>query len=129
MVTDHRSLLSILKEKTSKIHQSRLTRWTDRLLPLDFKLENIACSKMRFVDYISRNRDAKLKPVSKYDAEFVVAQIDAICKAVEIFQKKRGRGGPRKNTSQTATSVKRLYKRGPIVMRMHKRVTFATKKS
>ena len=67
VVIDQRALLSIIKEKTTKTHQSRLTRWTDRLLPFDFKLEHIAGSKMGFVDYISRNPDVKAKPLSKYD--------------------------------------------------------------
>ena len=97
VVTDQRALLSIIKEKTSKIHQSRLTLWTDRLLPFDFKLEHIAGSKMGFVDYISGNPDAKTKSVSKYNEEFVVAQIDAICKTSEILKQKRGRGRPKKN--------------------------------
>ena len=97
-VTDHRALLSTVKDETSKIHQSTLTRKTDRLLPFDHKLEHLAFSKVGFVDYISRNPDAKSKPVSKYDEEFVVAQRDAICKTVEILQPKRDKGRPRKNT-------------------------------
>ena len=79
VVTDHRALLSILREKSHKIHQSSLTRWTDGLLPFDFKLEHIAGSKIRFGDYISRNPVKEAKPVSKYDEEFVVAPKDAIC--------------------------------------------------
>ena len=103
VVTDHRALISIVKEKTSKIHQSPLTRWTDRLLPFDFKLEHIAFSKVGFVDYISRNPDATSKPVSKYDGEFVVAQTDATCKTIEILQQKRGRGRPRKKICKQKT--------------------------
>ena len=34
--TDHRALLSILKDKSTKAHQSRLTRWCDRLIPFHF---------------------------------------------------------------------------------------------
>ena len=32
--TDHRALLSILKDKSTKAHQSRLTRWCNRLILL-----------------------------------------------------------------------------------------------
>ena len=40
MNTDHRSLLSIVKEQRSnKSYNSSLTRWVDRLLSFDFKIE------------------------------------------------------------------------------------------
>ena len=48
-------------------------------------------SKMGFVDHIYRNSDAEAKPASKYDEEFLVAQIDAICKTVEILQQNRSK--------------------------------------
>ena len=39
IITDHRALLSIMKEhRSNKSYNSRLTRWIDRLLPFDFKL-------------------------------------------------------------------------------------------
>ena len=50
--TDHRALLSILKDKSTKAHQSRLTRWCDRLIPFHFQIEHIPGSKMGFTDYI-----------------------------------------------------------------------------
>ena len=53
--TDHRALLSILKERSSKIHQSRLTRWYDRLIPFNFNIEHIPGTKMGLADYMSRN--------------------------------------------------------------------------
>ena len=43
---------------------------------------------MGIVDNISRNPNIEAKLVSKYAEEFVVAQIDAICKTVEILQQK-----------------------------------------
>ena len=40
--TDHRALLSIMKEhRSNKNYNSRLTRWIDRLLPFDFNIEHI----------------------------------------------------------------------------------------
>ena len=67
---------------------------------------------MGFVDYISRNPDAEAKPVSKYDEEFVVAQIDAICKTVKILKQKRGRGRPRRNILQTDHENKKDFTNG-----------------
>ena len=82
--TDHRALLSILKERSTKAHQSRLTRWCDSLIPFHFQIEHIPGSKMGLTDYISRNPNNKAKPISRYDEDFVIAQIDAIniCKPI-----------------------------------------------
>ena len=46
IITDHRALLSIMKEHTSnKTYNSGLTRWVDRLLPFDFNIEHIQARK------------------------------------------------------------------------------------
>ena len=56
IITDHRALISILKEQSSnKNYNSRLSRWADRLLPYQFKIEHLPGAKMGLVDYISRN--------------------------------------------------------------------------
>ena len=53
-ITDHRALLSIMKEHRSiKYYSSRQTRWVDRLLPFDFIIEHIPGAKMGLVDYTS----------------------------------------------------------------------------
>ena len=91
--TDHRALLSILKDKSTKSHKSRQTRWCDRLIPFHFDIEHIAGSKMGLTDYISRNPHGAAKPISMYDEDFVIAQIDAIVKAINAI---RQRGRPRK---------------------------------
>ena len=50
-ITDHRALLSIMKEnRSNKSYNSRLTRWIDRLLPFDFNIEHIPGAKMGLVD-------------------------------------------------------------------------------
>ena len=42
VVTDHRDLLSILKEhRSNKSYNSRLSRWIDRLLPYNFTIEHM----------------------------------------------------------------------------------------
>ena len=78
--TNHRALLSTLKDKSTKAHRSRLTRWCDRLIPFHFNIEHIPGSKMGLTDYISRNPHGAAKPISMYDEDFVIAQIDAIVK-------------------------------------------------
>ena len=47
---DHRAILSIIKENWINISfYSRLTRWVDRLLPIDFNIEHISFAKMGLV--------------------------------------------------------------------------------
>ena len=42
VIADHRALLSIMKEhRSNKYYNSGLTRWVDRLLPFDFKIQHI----------------------------------------------------------------------------------------
>ena len=75
-MTDHRALLSILKEhRSNKSYNSRLSRWIDRLLPYNFTIEHMTGAKMGLVDYISRNPFARAKKLSTYDEHFVVATI------------------------------------------------------
>ena len=79
VVTDHRALLSILKEhRSNKSYKSRLSRWIDRLLPDNFTIEHMPGAKMGLVDYISRNPYARAKKISTYDEHFVVATISKI---------------------------------------------------
>ena len=79
VITDHRALLSILKEHSSnKSNNNLLSRWIERLLPYNFTIEHMPGAKMGLVDYISRNPFAKAKRVSTYDEHFVVAAISII---------------------------------------------------
>ena len=79
VITDHRALLSIMKEnRSNKSYNSRLTRWVDRLLPFQFDIEHLPGAKMGLVDYISRNPSQKAKKVSAYDEEFIVAKLKLI---------------------------------------------------
>ena len=51
VVTDHRALLSILKEhRSNKSYNNRLSRWIDRLLPYNFTIEYMPGAKMGLVD-------------------------------------------------------------------------------
>ena len=79
VVTDHRALLSILKEhRSNKSYNSRLSLWRDRLLPHNFTIEQMPGAKMGLVDYISRNPYARAKKISTYDKHFFVLTISKI---------------------------------------------------
>ena len=56
VITDYRTLLCILKENCSnKSYNSQLTRWIDRLLPIQFDIEHLPGAKMGLDDYVSRH--------------------------------------------------------------------------
>ena len=101
IITDHRALLSILKEhRSNKSYNSRLSRWVDRLLPYQSKREHLPGAKMGLVDYISRNPYQPAKSISKYDEEFLVATLSLIHFDAKLFQQKH-------NTS--ANTLLKLY--------------------
>ena len=88
IITDHRALLSILKEhRSNKTYNSRLSRWVDRLLPYQFKIEHLPGAKMGLVDYISRKPYKPAKSISKYDEEFLVATLSRIHTDAKLLQK------------------------------------------
>ena len=87
VITDHCALLSITKEnRSNKSYNSRLTRWTDRLLPFQFDIEHLPGAKMGFVDYISRHPSQKAKKVSAYDEEFIVAKLKLISTSINSLE-------------------------------------------
>ena len=116
--TYHRALLSILKERSTKAHQSRLTRWCDRLIPFHFQIEHIPGSKMGLTDYISRNPNNKAKPISRYDEDFVIAQIDAIKQTIYAI---RQRGRPRKTDKLESSNDSKALTTKPKIKRQRGR--------
>ena len=89
IITDHRALLSILKEhRLNKSYNSRLSRWVDHLLPYQFKIEHLPGAQMGVVDYISRNPYQPAKSISKYDEEFSVATLSSIHSDAKLLQQK-----------------------------------------
>ena len=89
IITDHRALLSILKEhRSNKSYNSRLSRWVDRLLPYQFKIEYLPGARMGLVDYKSRNPYQPAKSISKYDEEFLVATLSSIHSDAKLLQQK-----------------------------------------
>ena len=55
VLTDHKAIISALSENYSyKSYQSRLSRWTDWLLPFDFEFIHVPGVTLGIVDYLSR---------------------------------------------------------------------------
>ena len=101
VITDHRALLSNLKEHGSnKSYNSGLSRWVDRLLPYQFSIEHLPGAKMGLVDYISRNPYQPAKSVSKYDEEFLVETLSSIHSDAQLLQRKH---------NLSANSLHKLY--------------------
>ena len=102
--TDHRALLSILKEHNSnKSYNSRLSRWIDRLLPYNFTIEHMPGAKMGLVDYICRNPIAETRKFSTYDEDFVVATISKIRDSMKhLIQNKQ-------NTTQKLSGILKVH--------------------
>ena len=89
IITDHRVLLSILKEhRSNKSYNSHLSRWADRLLPYQFKIEHLPGAKMGLNDYISSNSYQPAKSISKYDEEFLVTTLSRIHNDAKSLQQK-----------------------------------------
>ena len=62
VITDHRALLSILKEnRSNKSYSSHLTCGIDKLLPFQFDTEHLPGAKMEIMDFISRHPSRKVK--------------------------------------------------------------------
>ena len=86
VITDHKALLSIMREKRSnKSYNSRLTRWVDRLLPFDFSIDHLPGTKMGLVDYISRDPHQQAANISTYEEQFIVAKLDVIKRSAKRF--------------------------------------------
>ena len=87
VITDHRSLLSTMKEnRSNKSYNSRLTRCVDRLLPFQFDIEHLPGAKMGLVDYISRHLSQKAEKVAAYDEEFIVAKLKLISTSINALE-------------------------------------------
>ena len=90
VITGHKALLSALSPNHgNKTYHSRLTRWVDRLLPFNFTSKHLAGKDMGFTDFISRISSEKALPISHYDKEFVVANINQINKSINPSEKQR----------------------------------------
>ena len=79
-VTHHKVFLSALNANHgNKTMPSRLIRWVDRLLLINFKLRHISGKKWDLPIFYRKNPSSgKTLPQSTYDNEFVVATINKI---------------------------------------------------
>ena len=76
VILDHKALVTLLNSspKGNKTFFSRVTRWYDRLVPYDFKVEHRQVSKMGVAGYLSRFPSAEAPETSHYDEIFTVAK-------------------------------------------------------
>ena len=61
----------------------------DRLLPFYFTIKHLAGKDVGLTDLISRIPSGKTLPISIYDEEFVVAEINKINKSINPSEKQR----------------------------------------
>ena len=86
ILTDHKAIISALKtNRGNKTHQSRLTRWADRLLPFDFDIFHISGCKLGIVDYLSRFPTFEAPRPSSFDEQYVVKCINRFFDACEFL--------------------------------------------
>ena len=93
-ILDHKALLTLLNSspKGNKTFFSQSTRWYDRLVPDEFKVEHRQGSKMGMADYLSRFPSAEAPETSHYDESFNVAKIKRIYAALNPKDKIQPRG-------------------------------------
>ena len=86
ILTDHKAIISALKtNRGNKTHQSRLTRWVDRLLPFDFDIFHISGGKLGIVDYLSRCPTFEAPRPSNFDEQYVVKCISRFFDACDFL--------------------------------------------
>ena len=86
VLTDHKAIISALKtNRGNKTHQSRLTRWADRLLPFDFDVFHISGCKLGIVDYLSHFPTFEAPRPSCFDEQYVVKCISRFFDACDYL--------------------------------------------
>ena len=86
VLTDHKAIILALKTNRGiKTHQSRLTRWADRLLPFDFDIFHISGCKLGIVDYLSRFPTFEAPRPSSFDEQYVVKCISRFFDACDYL--------------------------------------------
>ena len=118
IVTDHKALISLLNgnNKKNKTMFSRLTRWLDRLIPFDFRIEHKPGAKIGLADYLSRHPSREATPISTYDNMFTVAKINLIRTTLGFSDSNTSRGYKSSNykskgphiTAESQQSINRL---------------------
>ena len=68
--------------KKNKTMFRRLTRWLDRLIPLNFEVEHMPVVKIGLAEYHLRHPNSEAKTVSAYDSMFTYAKNRSIQSAL-----------------------------------------------
>ena len=108
VVTDHEALISLLNGniKKNKTVFSRLTRWLDRLIPLDFNVEHKPGAKIGLADYLSRHPSKEATPISTYDNMFTVAKINSTHTNLGFVQSNTSQGHEVYNNTSKGQQIK-----------------------
>ena len=86
VLTDHKAIVLALRtNRGNKTHQSRLTRWADRLLPFDFDVFHISGCKLGIVDYLSCFPTFEAPRPSSFDEQYVVKCISRFFDACDYL--------------------------------------------
>ena len=107
-ITDHRALLVILKENSSKkaitvvYHDGSIDFY-----PIN-KIENLPGAKMGLVDYITRKPYQPAKRISKYDEEFLFATLSRIHTDAKLLHQEKI--FPRLHFINFITMINLIYK-------------------
>ena len=72
---------------------SCLTRWIDRIIPFDFKIEHMPRTEIGLADYLSRHPVGKTSRVSLYDNTFTVTKLRSIINSLGYRVQKEHRIG------------------------------------
>ena len=95
---------------------SRLTRWLDRLIPVDFRIEHKPGAQIGLTDYLSLHPSREATPISTYDNMFTFAKINLIRTALGFNVSNTSRGYKSSNykskgphiTAENQQSINRL---------------------
>ena len=86
VLTDHKVIISALNENCNNMsYESRLARWTDRLVPFYFEVIHVPGVTLGIVDHLSRYPTFPAPEPSKYNELFVVKFIEAFHKALSFI--------------------------------------------
>ena len=86
IITDHRALLSIMKEhRSNKSYISRLSRWEDRLLPFDFVIDYVQAQKWDWEVTFLANEIKKKKLQTNMMRKLRLRQLPAFVTQLQHF--------------------------------------------
>ena len=120
IVTDHKALISLLNgnNKKNKTMFSRLTRWLDRLIPFEFRIEHKPGAKIGLADYLSRHPSREATPINTYDNMFTVAKFNLIRTALGFNDSNTSRGYKSSNCKSKGPHIKAESKQSNNILKV-----------